>query len=491
MKPIVPLCVAFALPVPAWAQLATQRTGYPVTLTSKPAGAQVWLGKRELGTTPWTGYLRSGSVTVQLRRKGYASRKKTLVVRRIREPQHYHAELQATGGVLSLRGPDTLTGAQVTVNDEPAGTVSADGFREPLAPGRYLVRVAKPGYQPMAWWATLRDGQETSRHVALAPERRGIPVQVPAHCRATLRAAHDDEADPGPALTHLDPEALERAAADQRALTLTCASEPQAPDPEPVPHELIVEAIGGQVTLDGRVRSLPLRTTLPEGTTTVRFTVPTVEPAYKPPTRLGAGDYAVALEAGFPRMLFLGLRVGTGPVFGRPSALEAGTYLQANRLAAVGAAHWHPWRSGPWSAALTLGLEAGSGVLGDHRPRFADLHTRAELAATFPRVLIALMVELEVWTDLHCPRADACPALPRASGVQDAGVDTNHLDRWQWHARPLVSFTVHNVLDGPWALASSLHIAFHPRPTYMGAFGPLLPDSDPLLYFQTGLRRSF
>ena len=85
------------------------------------------------------------------------------------------------GQVVARATRDTVRGARIVV--ETGDTVVADSsgrFELTIAPGRYLVEVAAPGYSPGAWRITFRDGKTLEHTFELEPAYQlpGVVVET-------------------------------------------------------------------------------------------------------------------------------------------------------------------------------------------------------------------------------------------------------------------------------------------------------------------------
>jgi hypothetical protein len=139
---------------------------YAVTIDSAPQQATIYLDGKEYGTvgyTPYTGRLVGGDYKLILEVPGYKPLERTISVGA--QKHEFFYTMERTNGTLDVRGDadPNLVGAQVYVNGEVKGTVPAS---IPVAEGRVLVEIKKPGFADLAQWTEVKAGER----VTLAPQ---------------------------------------------------------------------------------------------------------------------------------------------------------------------------------------------------------------------------------------------------------------------------------------------------------------------------------
>ncbi|MBX3162430.1 MAG: PEGA domain-containing protein [Deltaproteobacteria bacterium] len=112
-----------------------------ITVRSIPAGAQVKIDDRPVGTTPYTGQLGGGFHRVTVEHEGQREDRDVRV--EFAEPVNVDFTLRGAAGILHVVGAPF--GALVTVDGLPAGSMPA---RLQLAPGEHAVRITAYGYAP-------------------------------------------------------------------------------------------------------------------------------------------------------------------------------------------------------------------------------------------------------------------------------------------------------------------------------------------------------
>lgn len=141
--------VICALAGVAAAQVIDERV--EVTITSEPSGAMVYVDDVLAGTTPWTGKVEKGNHAVLVVREGHAP---------LEEVVTFTSRQRRFDAVLTVLAPAPAPPAGQGIVHVDASvayaTVSIDGVAQAgspplelvLAPGRYRVRVDKPGHDP-------------------------------------------------------------------------------------------------------------------------------------------------------------------------------------------------------------------------------------------------------------------------------------------------------------------------------------------------------
>jgi PEGA domain len=147
---------------------------YKVKIDSAPAGATVYLDRKEcgaVGVTPWSGTLPSGSYTAMIELEGYTAESKPLVVKRARKVQELFLPLvkKADPPRIDVRADadKNLFGAQLFVDGELQGQIP---ILVTVEPGRHQVEIRKEGFETLTQWITAKDNDK----ITLAPTLREV-----------------------------------------------------------------------------------------------------------------------------------------------------------------------------------------------------------------------------------------------------------------------------------------------------------------------------
>ncbi len=153
---------------------------YRVKLKSTPAGASIYLegkGDEALGKTPHTIRLPKGQHTLILKRDGYKSVTRTVLIRGT-SAFSFSLEKKPEPATFSIEpAPGSqVTGASVKVNGKEVGKVPVTVA---LLQGRYLVEVAKEGFKTWEQWIDVKEAEKRSIVVSLmadAPDTGNLLV---------------------------------------------------------------------------------------------------------------------------------------------------------------------------------------------------------------------------------------------------------------------------------------------------------------------------
>jgi hypothetical protein len=115
-----------------------QRPG-TLTVRSVPDGARVWIDRREVGVTPYSGHLAGGDHVIRIEHGELREERKVTI--EYGEPAIVDVALRGATGTLRVVG--SPPGALVTVDDAPAGPMP---IAIPLAPGDHAVVVSAQGH---------------------------------------------------------------------------------------------------------------------------------------------------------------------------------------------------------------------------------------------------------------------------------------------------------------------------------------------------------
>jgi hypothetical protein len=146
---------------------------YPVRIDSAPAGATVYIDKKEygaVGVTPWETKLLAESYTIILELDGYESGQKTIKIARSRrrqdtfiplvkklDPPRIDVRADADGAVF---------GASVMLDGQAQGSAPV---LITTTPGRHLLELKKEGYEPFSSWQEVKVNEKVTVTPVLRP----------------------------------------------------------------------------------------------------------------------------------------------------------------------------------------------------------------------------------------------------------------------------------------------------------------------------------
>jgi len=170
----------------------------PVEIESRPAGADVVVDGKRLGTTPLKVELDVGNHQVELSLRGFktASRELRAVGS---EPAKLLAELSPADARLSIH---TLPNATIHLGSR---VLSRGGFDGEVPPGKYVVRISADGYVPYRRDVQLEPGKRMSLSATLEKSSSrwpwiaaggGAAVAIGIGLYAVLHASGSDEKGP-------------------------------------------------------------------------------------------------------------------------------------------------------------------------------------------------------------------------------------------------------------------------------------------------------
>jgi hypothetical protein len=163
------LAVEFAMPrdkdLSLKKEIATDSGAPRLTVASTPDGATVTLDGKDVGLTPWSGEMKPGEHTVQVRRAGHLGAERTVAIQA-------HRDADLSFALERIAGPGQLR----VETDPPDAEVSIDGQKPVSAPyagelssGDHNVEVSSVGYRSVAQQITLLPGQQVSLRLTLSP----------------------------------------------------------------------------------------------------------------------------------------------------------------------------------------------------------------------------------------------------------------------------------------------------------------------------------
>ncbi|HWE23986.1 MAG TPA: PEGA domain-containing protein, partial [Myxococcales bacterium] len=150
-------------------EMAPASASARVTIASIPEDAALAIDGKEVGPSPWSGELRAGEHSVQVRRGGYFGAERTFAVQTTRD-------LYLSFPLERIAGPGQLR----VETDPPDAELSIDGQKPVPAPyvgelstGDHNVEVSSVGYRSVAQQITMAPGQQISLRLTLSPATGG------------------------------------------------------------------------------------------------------------------------------------------------------------------------------------------------------------------------------------------------------------------------------------------------------------------------------
>ncbi len=138
-------------------------TKYAVKVDSAPPGATVYINDKTCaaGTTPWSGKVTAGSMTLIVELNGYEPATKAVKIARTRKSQDFFIPLvkKAEPPKIDVRAdadPKGVAGAQVWLDGEMKGTAP---ITLTTTPGRHQLLLKKEGYIQSEQWITAAENQ--------------------------------------------------------------------------------------------------------------------------------------------------------------------------------------------------------------------------------------------------------------------------------------------------------------------------------------------
>jgi hypothetical protein len=143
-----------------------QASGAPrLTVASAPDGAAVVVDGKEVGLTPWSGELKLGDHTVQVRRAGYLIVERAVTLQANRDA-HLSFAPERIAGPGRLRVETEPPDAEIAIDGQAAGVAPYSGE---VASGEHSVEISSVGYRSLAQQITLAPGQQVSLRLTLSP----------------------------------------------------------------------------------------------------------------------------------------------------------------------------------------------------------------------------------------------------------------------------------------------------------------------------------
>jgi uncharacterized cupredoxin-like copper-binding protein len=149
-------------------------TKYKVKIETAPAGATVYLDRKDcgaVGVTPWNGTLAAGDITVIVELDGYNPESKPLKVARSRTGSSLFVPLTKKNDPpkIDIRADadKSLFGAQVFIDGQGQGQAPTIVT---TTPGRHLVEIRKDGFETLSSWIEVKENQTAT----LSPQLKAI-----------------------------------------------------------------------------------------------------------------------------------------------------------------------------------------------------------------------------------------------------------------------------------------------------------------------------
>ncbi len=149
-------------------------TKYSVKIESAPPGATVYLNDKNCvaGTTPWSGKITSGNVSIIVELPGYEPATRQVRVIRSRKLQEFFLPLvkKAEPPKIDVKAdadPKGVGGAQVWIDGEMKGQAPVTLA---VTPGRHLLQLKKDGFEQYETWITASENQTAT----LLPQMKEI-----------------------------------------------------------------------------------------------------------------------------------------------------------------------------------------------------------------------------------------------------------------------------------------------------------------------------
>tara|TARA_R110000787_G_scaffold47176_12_gene114324 strand:- start:5513 stop:7567 length:2055 start_codon:yes stop_codon:yes gene_type:complete len=163
---------------------ATLKPGWaPVSISSRPAGADILIDGEVAGKTPGTLEVGGGAHEVQLQLEGYRSWRDNITVRPGEALKLPTVQLAKANGNLQLTSAPS--GAAISVDGNYRGQTPL-GLT--LAPGKeYEISLSAPGHRPATRRAKVASGLAEDLHVRLDPILGSVRLEIePADARVTV-----------------------------------------------------------------------------------------------------------------------------------------------------------------------------------------------------------------------------------------------------------------------------------------------------------------
>ncbi|MFL5313326.1 MAG: PEGA domain-containing protein [Myxococcales bacterium] len=142
-----------------------QPSGAPrLTVASVPDRAAVLVDGKEVGLTPWSGELKPGEHTVQVRRAGYQAAERAVTLQANRDT-HLSFAPERIAGPGRLRVETEPPDAEIAIDGVAAGAAPYSGE---LPAGDHNVEISSVGYRSLAQQISLASGQQISLRLTLS-----------------------------------------------------------------------------------------------------------------------------------------------------------------------------------------------------------------------------------------------------------------------------------------------------------------------------------
>jgi len=141
-------------------------TKYKVRVDSAPAGATVYIDKKEngaVGITPWSGSLTRGKHTIIIELEGYLPASRTVTIARTRKVQEFFLPLvkKADPPRIDIRADadKNVFGATVYLDGQPQGQAPTLLTTDS---GRHQIEIKKEGFQDFSQWVEVKENEKVT-----------------------------------------------------------------------------------------------------------------------------------------------------------------------------------------------------------------------------------------------------------------------------------------------------------------------------------------
>ena len=153
-----------------------------ITITSEPAGAEVFIDDATMGYTPLSQKLLSGTHILVLKKDTFSDSLRSITVTAGAD-ETYDVKLQLLPGQLSLTS--TPTGAVVSIDKEYKGTTPLELALPPAI--EHGIKLTLPGYKSLEYPLTLSPGEEKNLRLEMEQERGIVYLTTtPANAIVTI-----------------------------------------------------------------------------------------------------------------------------------------------------------------------------------------------------------------------------------------------------------------------------------------------------------------
>ncbi len=196
--------IAICIPEPAPTScLATRKGNEVIKISSSPDGASIYIGARScgvVGSTPWTGKLAAGPVTIIVERTSFEPVTRTVSLTPRATQELFVPLVRTNVGTLDIRGDadSQVAGAASLVDGTQVGVVPVV---VKVPGGRHQVEIKRDGFDVFSQWVEVQDSQTIAILPVLkpsAPRDGKLIVEVDVPAGADLEVLVDEVKRTGP-----------------------------------------------------------------------------------------------------------------------------------------------------------------------------------------------------------------------------------------------------------------------------------------------------